>query len=154
VIAHLQASFCVHFHIHLHRKGQFPTKQVTHPLALQQSSAPASVCYRRSGTFSVTALLCCRSRPWSSCYRGTHNQNSERGVCGRPSAFHYANHMSHAAFRQSLACVRIFHEPDPITPCPHYAPAVPRRLASGLRHSSTSTGALGLLSSRSSLLVQ
>jgi hypothetical protein len=32
---------------------------------------------------------------------------SERGVCGGPLAFHYANLMSHTAFRQSLACVSL-----------------------------------------------
>jgi hypothetical protein len=32
---------------------------------------------------------------------------SELGVRGGPLAFHYANLMSHPAFRQSLACVRI-----------------------------------------------
>jgi hypothetical protein len=35
---------------------------------------------------------------------------SERGVCGEPLAFHYANLMSHTAFRQSSACVRIFYQ--------------------------------------------
>jgi hypothetical protein len=29
---------------------------------------------------------------------------SERGVCGGPLAFNYANSMSYSAFRQSLAC--------------------------------------------------
>jgi hypothetical protein len=35
---------------------------------------------------------------------------SERGVCGGPLAFHYANLMSHTAFRQSLACVRLLFQ--------------------------------------------
>jgi hypothetical protein len=35
---------------------------------------------------------------------------SERGVCGGSLAFHYANLMSHTAFRQSLACVRILYQ--------------------------------------------
>jgi hypothetical protein len=35
---------------------------------------------------------------------------SERGVCGGPLAFHYANLMSHTAFRQSLACVSLLHQ--------------------------------------------
>jgi hypothetical protein len=34
---------------------------------------------------------------------------SERGVCEGPLAFH-CNFMSHTAFRQSLACVRILHQ--------------------------------------------
>jgi hypothetical protein len=34
---------------------------------------------------------------------------SERGVCGAPLAFHYANLMTHTAFRQSLACVGILY---------------------------------------------
>jgi hypothetical protein len=34
---------------------------------------------------------------------------SERGVCGGPLAFHYANLMSHTAFRQSLACVSLLY---------------------------------------------
>jgi hypothetical protein len=34
---------------------------------------------------------------------------SERGVCGGPLAFQYANLMSHTAFRQSLACVRVLY---------------------------------------------
>jgi hypothetical protein len=36
---------------------------------------------------------------------------SERGVCGGPLAFHYANLMSHTAFRQSLACVSLLYQP-------------------------------------------
>jgi hypothetical protein len=36
---------------------------------------------------------------------------SERGVCGGPLAFHYANLMSHTAFRQSLACVSLPYQP-------------------------------------------
>jgi hypothetical protein len=32
---------------------------------------------------------------------------SERGDCGGPLAFHCANLMSHIAFRQSWACVKI-----------------------------------------------
>jgi hypothetical protein len=35
---------------------------------------------------------------------------SERGVCGGPLAFHYANLMSHSAFRQSLACVSLLYQ--------------------------------------------
>jgi hypothetical protein len=35
---------------------------------------------------------------------------SERGVCGGPLAFHYANLMSHTAFRQSLACVSLLNQ--------------------------------------------
>jgi hypothetical protein len=35
---------------------------------------------------------------------------SERGVCGGPLAFHYANLMSHTAFRQSLACVSLLYQ--------------------------------------------
>jgi hypothetical protein len=35
---------------------------------------------------------------------------SERGVCGGPLAFHYANLMSHTAFRQSLVCVSLLHQ--------------------------------------------
>jgi hypothetical protein len=35
---------------------------------------------------------------------------SERGVCGGPLAIHYANLMSHTAFRQSLACVSLFYQ--------------------------------------------
>jgi hypothetical protein len=35
---------------------------------------------------------------------------SERGVCGGPLAFHYANLMSHTAFRQSLACVSLLFQ--------------------------------------------
>jgi hypothetical protein len=35
---------------------------------------------------------------------------SERGVCGGPLAFHYANLMSHTAFRQSLACVGVLYQ--------------------------------------------
>jgi hypothetical protein len=38
---------------------------------------------------------------------------SERGVCGGPLAFHYANLMSHTAFHQSLACVRILYHHVP-----------------------------------------
>jgi hypothetical protein len=34
---------------------------------------------------------------------------SERGVCRGPLAFHYANLMSHTAFRQSLACVNLLY---------------------------------------------
>jgi hypothetical protein len=36
---------------------------------------------------------------------------SERGVCGGPLAFHYANLMSHTAFSQSLACVSLLYQP-------------------------------------------
>jgi hypothetical protein len=35
---------------------------------------------------------------------------SERGVCGEPLAFHYANLMSHTAFRQSYACVSLLSQ--------------------------------------------
>jgi hypothetical protein len=35
---------------------------------------------------------------------------SERGVCGGPLAFHYANLMSHTAFRQSLAGVSLLYQ--------------------------------------------
>jgi hypothetical protein len=35
---------------------------------------------------------------------------SERGVCGGPLAFHYANLISHTAFRQSLACVSLLYQ--------------------------------------------
>jgi hypothetical protein len=35
---------------------------------------------------------------------------SERGVCGGPLALHYANLMSHTAFRQSLACVSLLFQ--------------------------------------------
>jgi hypothetical protein len=35
---------------------------------------------------------------------------SERGVCGGPLAFHYANLVSHTAFRQSLACVSLLYQ--------------------------------------------
>jgi hypothetical protein len=35
---------------------------------------------------------------------------SERGVCGGPLAYHYANLMSHTAFRQSLACVSLLYQ--------------------------------------------
>jgi hypothetical protein len=35
---------------------------------------------------------------------------SERGVCGGPLAFHCANFMSHTAFRQSLAYVRLLYQ--------------------------------------------
>jgi hypothetical protein len=35
---------------------------------------------------------------------------SERGVCGGPLAFHYANLMSHTACRQSLACVSLLYQ--------------------------------------------
>jgi hypothetical protein len=45
---------------------------------------------------------------------------SERGVCGGPLAFHYANLMSHTAFRQSLACVSLLYQ------CRHTTIADPR----------------------------
>jgi hypothetical protein len=35
---------------------------------------------------------------------------SERGVCGGPLAFQYANLTSHTAIDQSLACVRILYQ--------------------------------------------
>jgi hypothetical protein len=38
-----------------------------------------------------------------------HPVTSERGVCGGPLAFHYANIMSHSAFRQSVACVSLLY---------------------------------------------
>jgi hypothetical protein len=39
---------------------------------------------------------------------------SERGVCGGPLAFDYANLMSHTAFRQSLACVSLLFQSLPL----------------------------------------
>jgi hypothetical protein len=42
---------------------------------------------------------------------------SERGVCGGPLAFHYANLMSHTAFCQSLACVRLLFQHPPQRLC-------------------------------------
>jgi hypothetical protein len=41
----------------------------------------------------------------SSAFTAGQLVTSERGVCGGPLALHYANLMSHLAFRQSLACV-------------------------------------------------
>jgi hypothetical protein len=45
---------------------------------------------------------------------------SERGVCGGPLAFHYANLMSHTAFRQSLACVGLLYQHMSIAVAHHY----------------------------------
>jgi hypothetical protein len=35
---------------------------------------------------------------------------SERGVCGGPLAFQYANLMSHTAFHQSMGCVSLLYQ--------------------------------------------
>jgi hypothetical protein len=61
------------------------------------------------------ATLRAKDEQWAveaSNLQGLQLVTSERGVCGGPLAFHYANLMSHTAFRQSLACVSLLFQPS------------------------------------------
>jgi hypothetical protein len=56
----------------------------------------------------VVLLLTDAAQDYSTGTAGQHAMS--QGVCGGPLAVHYANLMSHTAFRQSLACVSLLYQ--------------------------------------------
>jgi hypothetical protein len=72
-------------------------------------------------TFRPTCLALCSSE---TKFTGEIHDSEFEWVCGGPLAYHYANLVSHTAFRHSLACVSLLFQHSELVPCCDNPPVV------------------------------